>query len=235
MFDEEFVKQLPQNIIRAQHVICEHFKEFWGQISTEQELNFALESMAFAQVFVEIHSLDLEVPNFDHNTDGSSKKTEVYNFFTLWGESVEKEYKRLQQANIYETAKDNYASMFGKGVFYEFSDDDFGRVQALLDNLRELLMKSEDFEEAYRVRLLKKLEALQSELHKKMSDFDRFWGFFIDSGIALTKFWENAQPFRNDIKEIVEIVSRTQAKAENIRKIFPLNLLKGDNLEMDEE
>lgn len=80
------------------------------------------------------------------------------------------------------------------------------------------------------MRLLKKLEALQSELHKKMSNFDKFWGFFIDSGIALTKFWENAKPFRDDVKEIVQIVSRTQAKAENVQNLFPLNLLKsGDS------
>ena len=116
--------------------------------------------------------------------------------------------------------------MFGKGVFYEFSDDDFSRVQTLLNGLRDLLTKSKDFEEDHRRRLLKRLEVLQSELHKKMSNFDKFWGFFIDSGIALTKFWENAKPFRDDIKEIIEIVSRTQAKAENVQKLFPLNLLK---------
>ena len=77
--------------------------------------------------------------------------------------------------------------------------------------------------------LLKKLEALQLELHKKMSNFDRFWGFFVDSGIAFRKFWENAEPFRNDVKEIMKIVCRTQAKAENVKDILPLNLLTDGN------
>ena len=226
MFDEEFVKQLPQDIIRAQHIICEHFKELWGATPEEDEMTLCLQSMAFAQVFVEIHSLVLKVPDLDHNVNDVTKIKQVRNFFGNWKSNIDIKLKKKQQTGTYETAKDYYASMFGKGIFYEFSDNDFSRVQTLLNELRELLTKSEDFEEGHRMRLLKKLEALQSELHKKMSDFDKFWGFFIDSGIALTKFWENAKPFRDDIKEIIEIVSRTQAKAENVQKLFPLNLLK---------
>jgi len=230
MFDEKFVKELPQDILKAQQIICEHFKELWDTTSGEDALTFCLQAMAFAQVFVKIHSLDLKVPFLDHRINDSSKIRVVSNFFDNWKSNVEVKLKQLEQTDTYETAKDHYASMFGKGVFYEFSDDDFSRVQTLLNNLRDLLTKSKDFEEDHRTRLLKKLEALQSELHKKMSNFDKFWGFFIDSGIALTKFWENAKPFRDDIKEIVEIVSRTQAKAENVQKLFPLNLLKsGDS------
>ncbi len=230
MFDEEFVKELPKDILKAQQIICIYFKETWDKIGDEDRLTFCLQAMAFAQVFVEIHSLNLGVPNLDHRVTDSVKIKRVVNFFNDWNLRINEKLKQIKQTDTYEMAKDYYASMFGKGVFYEFSDDDFSRVQTLLNGLRELLTKSEDFEEEHRTRLLKKLEALQSELNKKMSDFDRFWGFFIDSGIALTKFWENAKPFRDDIKEIIEIVSRTQAKAENIQKLFPLNLLKsGDS------
>jgi hypothetical protein len=236
MFDEKFVKKLPQDILKAQNIICEHFHNYYKQIHADDDLAFCLQAMAFAQVFVEIHSLNLgiNIPSLNHQIHDDAKVVQVRNFFKLWLSLTKSETKKLEQTNTYETAKDYYASMFGKGIFYEFSDDDFGRVQTLLNNLRDLLTKSEDFEDGHRTRLIKKLETLQSELNKRMSDFDRFWGFFIDSGIALSKFWENAKPFRDDVKEIVEIVSRTQAKAENVQKFFPLNLLKGDYPEMDE-
>lgn len=231
MFDEKFVKELPQDILKAQHIICERFQKFWHETTDEDKLPFCLQALAFVQVFVEIHSLEgLRVPSFDQKHPDKVKINRVFNFFNDWKSNIDLKLKQIQQADTYETAKDYYASIFGKGIFYEFSDDDFKKVQTLLNNLRDLLTKSKDFEEDHRTRLLKKLEALQSELHKKMSNFDKFWGFFIDSGIALTKFWENAKPFRDDIKEIVEIVSRTQAKAENVQKLFPLNLLKsGDS------
>lgn len=227
MFDEKFVKELPRDILKAQQIICEYFPKFLNETTDENKLPFCLQAMAFAQVYVEIHSLEgLRVPSFDHKASDNTKIARVFNFFRDWKSRIDEKLKQKQQADTYETAKDYYASMFGKGFFYEFSDDDFKKVQTLLNNLRDLLTKSKDFEEDHRTRLLKKLEVLQSELHKKMSNFDKFWGFFIDSGIALTKFWENAKPFRDDVKEIVEIVSRTQAKSENVQKLFPLNLLK---------
>ena len=70
-----------------------------------------------------------------------------------------------------------------------------------------------------------------------MSNFDKFWGFFIDSGIAFNKFWKNAEPFIDDVKEIMQIVCQAQAKAENVKKFFPLNLLTGKdgNCENDED
>jgi hypothetical protein len=237
MFDEKFVKELPDDILKAQLIICEHFRTVFGtfKTTTEQE-NCCLRAIAFVQVFVGIHSLDLKVPNFDISASEANNIQRTRVFFRDWKSTVKAKLKILQRADTYETAKDYYASMFGKGVFYEFSDDDFSRVQTILNNLRDLLTKSEDFEEDLRMRLLKKLEALQSELHKKMSNFDRFWGFFIDSGIALTKFWENAKPFRDDVKEVIQIVSRTQAKAENVQKLFPLNLLKsGDDPEPESD
>lgn len=225
MFDEEFVKQLPQDILVAQKIICDKFFEF--RSDREDDIHFHLQAMAFAQVIVKVYSLGKSLYEPDIEDEDTYIISRVEDFFNVWQEEA---YERLaikEQKATFEISKDKFASMFGKGVFYEFSDDDFGRVQTLLNNLRELLTNSEDFEEDYRRRLLKKLEALQAELHKKMSDFDKFWGFFIDSGIALMKFWENAKPFRDDVKEICEIVSRTQARAENVQKFLPFKLLKG--------
>jgi hypothetical protein len=230
MFDEKFVKELPQDIVEAQRIICDRFFQYRKGKPSQGMVTFCLQSLAFARVFAQIHSLDLEVPSLDPNDADGSTINSVTKFFTVWKSQTDEVLRQRKHAGTYETAVDYYASLFGKGVFYEFSDGDFARIQTLLNGLRDLLTKSEDFEEEHRMRLLKKLEALQSELHKRMSNFDRFWGFFIDSGIALSKFWENAKPFRDDVKEIIEIVSRTQAKAENVQKLFPMNLLKsGDD------
>jgi len=230
MFDEKFVKELPQDILKAQQIICEQYRKHTNMITGPEEyLTLCLQAIAFAQVYVEIHSLDLKVPDLDLNLPYQAKVNQVNHFFDSWKATIDKKLKQTQQTDTYETAKDYYASMFGKGFFYEFSDDDFSRLQTLLNHLRDLLTKSKDFEEDHRTRLLKKLEALQSELHKKMSNFDKFWGFFIDSGIALNKFWENAEPFRNDVKELARIVCHAQAKAENVSKLLPFNLLQSGN------
>ena len=231
MFDEEFIKKLPDEPILASAEICGRFEYIYQFHANDQrriqEYDQYLEALAFVEVFSKMNTLELKIPSINHRQEKIPCIRKIRTFFNNWSNDLRIELQALESAGKYETAKQHYGRLFGKGVSYEFSDDDFERVQELLNRLRDLLTKSEDFEEDHRLRLLKKLEALQRELHKRMSNFDKFWGYFIDSGIALSKFWENAEPFRNDVKELFEIVCKTQAKAENVQKLFPFNLLSG--------
>lgn len=103
-----------------------------------------------------------------------------------------------------------------KGFFYEFTDGDVLRIQELINELRNQISSSSLFEEKHKARLLKRLESLQSELHKKMSDVDKFWGLLGDAGVALGKFGTDAKPIVDRIKELTQIVWRTQSHAEQL-------------------
>jgi hypothetical protein len=81
---------------------------------------------------------------------------------------------------------------------------------------------SEYLDEDMRSILLRRLEALQSELHKMMSSLDRFWGFLGDAGVALGKFGEDARPLFERVRELLEAVWRTQARAEELPTDSPL-------------
>ena len=78
------------------------------------------------------------------------------------------------------------------------------------------------------------LEKLQSELHKKMSNLDRFWGFWGEAGVMLGKFGEDAKPIFDRIREIVEIAWRTQSAAEELRTGLPLPMI-GSGEDSDKE
>jgi hypothetical protein len=82
--------------------------------------------------------------------------------------------------------------------------------------LREQINSSNLFEQTHKERLLKRLEKLQAEMHKKMSDIDRFWGLIGDAGIVIGKFGKDAKPFVDRMKEISDIVWRTQSRAEEL-------------------
>ncbi len=110
-------------------------------------------------------------------------------------------------------------SFFGKSGLYEFSDNDFQRVQVLIKEMRELLANSKDIEKKHKGRLLKKLETLQAELHKTMSNFDRFWGFWVESTSYLGICGENIKPLLDRATELLKIVSKVQGIGENILSI----------------
>jgi hypothetical protein len=60
------------------------------------------------------------------------------------------------------------------------------------------------------------LERLQTELHKRVSDLDRFWGLIGDAGVVLGKLGSDAKPIVDRIREVADIVWRTQSRAEEL-------------------
>ena len=66
---------------------------------------------------------------------------------------------------------------------------------------------------------------MQSELHKKVSDLDRFWGFFIDASIVVGQMGENAKPMVEVIRQIVRIIWPTQTRAYELPSDVPFKLL----------
>ena len=132
-----------------------------------------------------------------------------------------RDYQRRKQAVKFNDAVDKSNTYWNTGFSYTFSDADLKRVQQLINELREQVTSSELFEEDHRRRLLNRLEKLQAELHKKMSDLDRFWGFVGDAGVALGKFGKDSKPFVDRIREMTQIVWNTQSDAEKLPSSTP--------------
>lgn len=118
--------------------------------------------------------------------------------------------------NDFFSAIDSKKKTLDKGFYYEFTEGDLKRIQTILNELRSQISESDLFEEDHRRRLLRRLEALQSEMHKKMSDVDRIWGLVGDAGIAIGKFGRDAKPFVDRIRELSQIAWKTQARAEEL-------------------
>jgi hypothetical protein len=64
--------------------------------------------------------------------------------------------------------------------------------------------------------LLSRLEKLQSELHKRVSDLDRFWGLVGDAGVVLGKLGTDAKPIVDRVREIAQITWKTQSRTEEL-------------------
>ncbi|MEQ9943296.1 hypothetical protein ABRP58_14800 [Pectobacterium aroidearum] len=122
----------------------------------------------------------------------------------------------LSKKNQFLSAINNKKRILEKGFFYEFTDGDLKRIRLIINELRECISDSELFEDNHRSRLLKRLEALQSEMHKKMGDIDRIWGLVGDAGVVIGKFGKDAKPFVDRIKELSQIAWKTQARAEEL-------------------
>ncbi|MES2901635.1 MAG: hypothetical protein V4723_18045 [Pseudomonadota bacterium] len=124
-----------------------------------------------------------------------------------------------------DAMKARFAAGLSNGFRYEFSQADVGRMQTLINELRENIAGSGLFSDSHKARLLKRLEGLQAEVHKRVSDLDKFWGLIGDAGVVIGKFGSDAKPFVDRIVEISQIVWNAQKEAEEIPSNVPMPLL----------
>ena len=186
---------------------CRTFKEEVSYLSddTERLHSYCLDAMPFIEMINRLGNL-----GFDIKWAINSEKDNIENILKLVDELEDVATKAIEQHGS-KQAREKLARDRNT-VVYEFSDDDFSRMQVLVNELREMVVKSPTLDDEHRLRLLKRLEKLQLELHKTTSDLDRFWGLLGDAGAAIGKFGEDTKPFIDRIRELVDILRRTQSK-----------------------
>ena len=107
---------------------------------------------------------------------------------------------------------------------YTFSDSAYSRIQELINELRSEVTTSNALDEGHRRRLLRRLERLQQELHKSVSDIDRVWGLVGEAGVILGKFGEHTKPIVDRIRELADIVWKTVSAVEKLESGMPFKL-----------
>ena len=231
IFKEEFLELVTEKPVEGVLNICNRVRENlisnsdeWEQVDYE----VLLEALALISSLVEMEviSSPYAIPNISGNLREDCDNINQYL------SALEQLYKAESSKLKLQNLKAHFKTNIGNGFKYEFSQGDLDRIQALVNELREHVSKSNDFEDDHKRRLLVRLEKLQAELHKKMSDLDRFWGLIGDAGVVIGKFGDDVKPIVDRIKEITEIVWRTQARAEELPSDSPLPQLEDKTTEV---
>lgn len=225
IFDHEFLQGIDSDPINAVIDACDRIVT---QIESEpsqqwsrDELSALMECVALVDQIITTHSLHSEnvVPeisrSFEHNCQ----------HFLTYLNNVQNEFQAQAFELQFSSLQDKYRTVLRSNFAYEFSQGDLDRIQNLLNELRAQISECSDLEVNHRQRLLARLEKLQSELHKRVSDLDRFWGLVGDAGVVLGKLGKDAKPIFDRIREISDIVWRTQARTEELPSGTPPPLL----------
>ena len=241
MFDESFIASLPDDPRLAGKVIYDAFQKFFysDERKTATTGEFAakyydeyLKALAVLKAFSEAQGINLEYPSLSDNKQGNTptwqkKYDDMAAIEKLFGEA-RVVFDRGFVVGTTETYKTLIEQKFGKGFFYEFSEGDLKRIQVLLNELRDLVRETKELDEDHKSRILQRLEKLQAELHKRVSDLDRFWGLIVDASIVGRKVGENAKLIVDRMHEIVDIVFRVQARVEGLPSNVPFELPTGE-------
>ncbi len=222
MFSDEFIESLPEDRTKAAHRMCELFREN-DDLNQQHDINdyeSYIKALGQFQAFCETAGFTIKIPIL--RTSRVDNVESIRNFFNNIFTELDKQVANV----ILNTAKEQYLLKFGKIFCYEFTDGDLEKIQKSLDELRGMVVASSLFEGDHKARILSRLERLQAELHKRMSSLDRFWGLVGEAGVALGKFGTDSKPFVDRIKDIAEIIWRTQAKTEELPSDAPFPILE---------
>ena len=224
MFDDDFINSLPDDPIEGTIEICNRIIEYYedgdGLLKSYQGF---MEGNALLSSFLEANELFISLPTLGHNRANNAE------LISNTAIKIKSQYEHQIDTQSIEQLKKKFQARLKSGFAYEFTEGDLKRIQVLINELRELISNFHAFKEEHRQRLLKRLEKLQGELHKRVSDLDRIWGLLGDFGAILRKFGHDAKPITDRLREIIEIGWRTQSRTEELPSGTKPPLLESDN------
>ncbi len=232
MFDDKFLDSLPENPYEAAHEMCKVFVRWYNNLQrtgADAAIQYPefVDTYAAMEVFINANGLPFSPP-----TLGKEHGQNIKFIIQFFNEIRDELGEKIDDMKLVK-AREKYAKRFGGIFLYEFSDGDLATIQRLLNELRDTITKSELFDAKHKQRILKKLESLQSELHKKMASLAKLWDLIGDAGVVLGKFGKDAKPIVDRIREIAQIAWRTQARSEELPTGTTLPLLSNGKQEDD--
>ncbi|MGH0032849.1 MAG: hypothetical protein ACQGVC_23905 [Myxococcota bacterium] len=206
-FSDEFVRNLPADVHEAIIKVDDHF---WNESDPDHEYDEVMEAFYLVRGLLDRAGHDFPSPDLSHTQEDTRAAT-------AWLNDVARRSHGIVNGRANVKREQRFGQLLGTAAMvYEFSESDFERMQDCLNSLRNIISKSEEIEERHRQRLLRRLEALQAELHKRMSDIDRIWGFVIEASIVIRQVGENLAPAAKVVKDIMDIVWRIVEVAQGL-------------------
>lgn len=223
LFDQGFLASVDDNpvgaIVEACDMALRKLREF-DEVEevTRQEQDIVVETVGLIDAIMDAYELTSHYSIPEPNGPLDDNYNELRNFVS----NIHAEFQGAATEIRIEGLKRQFQAAMKSSFAYEFSQGDLERIQTLVNELRDSIGQCEKLDPTHKQRLLKRLEHLQSELHKRVSDLDRFWGLIGDAGVVLGKLGEDAKPIVDRIREIAQIVWRTQARTEELPSSTPI-------------
>jgi hypothetical protein len=170
LFTDEFIESLKDDPVRGTIRLCdqtfEHLDLEGQEGWSDSEFSILIEAYALLVEVIESGLLPVRLKYPVVSTGGSEECGRLCQYLREVREVCVGEEAKLRVSAL----RNRFKTSLSSGFFYEFSQGDLARVQGLVNQLRELIAATGQFEKEHQQRLLRRLEKLQSELHKKVSD-----------------------------------------------------------------
>lgn len=204
-FNSEFIRSLPSDKFGALWLITRRFIEgaTGGTTPNSDKHKAMLRAVGFLREWLDANGLTGQSQRYDPNSPD-----QILTEFSSAASLAEQLNRKREIEEIMEQGRAAFRREASGAT--SLTDSDLERAQHLINDLRDLLTSSA-LPSSHKQRLLARLEELQREMHKTMSNFDRFWGFVADLGASLRLLGDDAEPIVKRVTELGDVYAKAQA------------------------
>ena len=232
MFDDAFVLELSEDALDSAIMVCDQFfkvhKSFGGSRKQKANIESYFKALTFAEVFIEARKINYgPIPNIESSSKDFDETAikKICDFFTEWQEECSRMQQLQNLESTFSDAKEEYASMLGRTIAYELSEEGYHKIHCLLKEITEEVSESNSIDDDHKKRLLNKFKKLQEKLSIRMHHFDGFWGMFVDVWVLVGKNHSASKELTKSAQQIINIIWAVQSDTEDIKKASPIVLL----------
>ena len=203
-FTSEFAKALPADDLDALKLLCDEFLRFCQNESETAAYESVVRAYAMIHTFVTERSPKIEsprgpspeLPDLIPGDNEASQMQGMVNLILNLNASVATTIARRKAQRAFEEQRRQLAGTFNaRAAIYDLTQDQLSTIQRLINELRQQIAAAADvLGDEHKNRLLSRLEKLQQELHKRMSNFDRIFGFMADVALLAPKVGNGLDP-----------------------------------------
>ena len=233
-FPAKTLSHLPADNVEALAALCTEFERFDGHArQLPEHHDDYVEALSILRGFAVARDAKVQ-PFPEIGAQRHQNISCVATYFSQLRTAVRTELVGRHSRGYFESKTEEYMALFARAQVYEFAEEDFKRAQTLILELRGLLQDSSLISEEHQRRLLRRLEAVRGELHKRTNDIDRFWGFLGEAAIVMRKFGDDLKPISERVLELGNIFLRVIFTKEGIKALPELSGLLCPN-QLEEE
>jgi len=228
MLDESIIDNAPSDPVDAFFHYLEYFYKFidnncdttyetnYAQITiansdSEKTLGMAIDFYALLNAQVEECGIEYNLDDPNPSGDPDSIIDNIYDRIVKMKKAVE---ERARNQKLIQS-RDKFRSKISKQS-YKFNDNEHKQLQDILNDMRQIIVDGEFLAEEHKRRVLNKLEKLQEELHKSVSDLSVLYGRIVEASEVVGKVGRNIDPFTNRAKEFIRILQKKQDETEGL-------------------
>ncbi len=205
-FRDEFVANLPADPGEAIVILADRAQSWMDRPKAPDDAVNAIYMQTIFKRFLERYDIGA---NVEKTSDPDDDLPSVNDYV--------KAVTKFAGQRVVDRLLDNYDVERGDPQFgvTSLTSDEKGEIHTHLDAMREIIEKSR-LDTRKKNALYGKLNRLAKEADLDGTRTDRFFAFAGDAAFVLGEMAENAQPFLNEVKEILKIVSRSRARSEGV-------------------